>query len=98
MEVNEPQELSKLSTTMDSIAQFSDTRRSGDPEVFAFDDDKQHQSALAILRKQVQGLKVISRAKVTMNRVYSVAYHSEVTKDLIFFGGSVRFITLASLG
>ncbi|KAF8798064.1 WD40 repeat-like protein [Phlegmacium glaucopus] len=86
VEANEPQELSNLSTTMDSIAQFSGSRRSGDPEAFVFDDDSEHQSAVKILRAQVQGLKVISRAKVTMNRVYSVAYHPEVSKDLIFFG------------
>lgn len=31
-------------------------------------------------------MKVISRAKVTQDRIYCAAYHPEVTKDLIFFG------------
>lgn len=39
------------------------------------------------LRDKLQGLKVVSRAKVTQDRVYSAAFHPEVTKDLIFFGG-----------
>jgi len=81
---------------MDSIAQFSGSRRSGDPEAFVFDDGSEHQSAVKMLREQVQGLKVISRAKVTMNRIYSVAYHPEVSKDLIFFGGSVSFVTVVN--
>jgi WD repeat-containing protein 76 len=79
---------------MNSIAQFSGSRRSGNPEAFVSDDDREHQSALKNLREQVQGLKVISRAKVTMHRIYSVAYHPEVSKDLIFFGGSVSFTTV----
>lgn len=77
---------------MNSIAQFSSSRPSGNPEAFIFDDNEEHQSALKILRERVQGLKVISRAKVTMNRIYSAAYHPEVSKDLIFFGGSISFI------
>lgn len=86
IETNEPQGLSNLSTTMDSITQFSGSRPSGNPEAFVFDDDRKHQSAVKELREQVQGLKVISRAKVTMNRIYCAAYHPEVSKDLIFFG------------
>ena len=79
---------------MNSIAQFSGSRPSGNPEAFVFDDNGEHQSALNNLREQVQGLKVVSRAKVTMNRIYSVAYHPEVSKDLIFFGGCVSFAPL----
>lgn len=40
------------------------------------------------LRDKMQSLKVVSRAKVTQDRIYSAAYHPEVTKDLVFFGGS----------
>lgn len=94
VETKEPQKLSNLSATMNAIAQFSSPRRSGNPETFIFDDDKEHQSAVKNLREQVQGLKIVSRAKVTTERVYSVAYHPEVSKDLIFFGGSVSFITI----
>lgn len=42
------------------------------------------------LKDKLQGLKVISRAKVTQDRVYSAAYHPEITKDMIFFGGGFR--------
>ena len=98
VEANEPQELSNLSTTMTSIAQFSGSRGSGNPEAFVFEDHREHQFALKSLREQVQGLKVISRAKVTMKRIYSVAYHPEVSKDLIFFGGIQLLDCVASVG
>ena len=97
VEVNEPQEVSSLSTTMNSIVQFSGSRRS-ENQTFVFDNDGEHQSALKNLQEQVQDLKVISRAKVTMNRIYSAAYHPEVSKDLIFFGGSKFHNCLASVG
>jgi len=35
-------------------------------------------------------LKVVARAKVMQDRVYSAAYHPDPTKDLIFFGGACR--------
>jgi hypothetical protein len=98
VEANEPQEVSSLSNTMNSVAQFSGLRRSGNPEAFVFDDDRKHKSALKNLQEQVQDLKVISRAKVTMNRIYSAAYHPEVSKDLIFFGGSQFHNCLALVG
>ena len=98
VEANEPQEASSLSTTMNSIVQFSGSRRSEDPEAFVFDNDGKHQSALKNLQEQMQDLKVISRAKVTMNRIYSAAYHPEVSKDLIFFGGSQFHNSLVLVG
>ena len=45
--------------------------------------------AAAGLKKELQDLRVVSRAKVTLNRIYSAAYHPDVQKDLIFFGGMV---------
>ena len=83
---------------MSSIVQFSGSRRSENPEAFAFDNDGKHQSALKDLQEQMRDLKVLSRAKVTMNRIYSAVYHPEVSKDLIFFGGSQSDNCLASLG
>lgn len=58
-----------------------------DPDAFTFDNDKENGRCVAELREKLQNLKVVSRAKVTLNRVYSAAYHPDVTKDLIFFGG-----------
>lgn len=70
---------------MQSVAQVS--RRVGNPEAFAYTEEAKHVAAVKELRDKVQNLKVVSRAKVTTNRVYCAAYHPEVTKDLIFFGG-----------
>ena len=98
VESNEPQEMSNLSTTMRSIVQFPVSRRSENSEAFVFDNNGEHQSALKDLQEQMQDLKVVSRAKVTMNRIYSAAYHPEVSKDLIFFGGSQFHSCLALVG
>ncbi len=38
------------------------------------------------LRKRLSRMVVRSRARVTRDRVYSMAYHPEKTKDLIFVG------------
>ena len=97
-EANEPQEVSNLSAAMGSIVQFSVSRRSENPKASVFDNDGKHQSALKDLQEQMQDLKVISRAKVTMNRIYSAAYHPEVSKDLIFFGGCQFHNYIASAG
>ncbi|KAF9464748.1 WD40 repeat-like protein [Collybia nuda] len=79
-------ELSALSSALYSVAQTSQPRRVGDPEAFSFDDNKKDEACLAELRARLQQLQVVSRAKVTQDRVYSAAYHPEITKDLIFFG------------
>lgn len=74
---------------LQNIAQEVQPRRVGDPDAFAFEDE-QDETAIAELREKLQGLKVVSRAKVTQDRVYSAAYHPDTTKDLIFFGGVQR--------
>lgn len=38
------------------------------------------------LKKAYSNVKIVSRAKVTQDRVYSSLYHPDKTKDLIFFG------------
>ncbi len=52
-----------------------------------FNSSKKEDAEVAALRARLQNMKVVARAKVTQNRVYSAAYHPEPTKDLIFFGG-----------
>ncbi|THU89524.1 WD40 repeat-like protein [Dendrothele bispora CBS 962.96] len=80
-------ELPSLSTELQSIAQTSwSTNLPEDPELFVYDDSKKDERAVVDLRKRLKGLKIVSRAKVTQDRVYSAAYHPEPTKDLIFFG------------
>ncbi len=84
-ETDSPQDITQLATTMQSVEQVS--RAVGDPEAFAFSEEAKHKAALKELRDKVADLKVVSRAKVTTNRIYCSAYHPEITKDLLFFGG-----------
>jgi hypothetical protein len=86
-EEEDSQKLSALSSALHNVAQSSQPRRTGDPEAFTFDNDKSDEACVAELREKLQGLKVVSRAKVTQDRIYSAAYHPEITKDLICFGG-----------
>lgn len=50
-------------------------------------DDKKDQPAVQELQQRLSGMKIVSRAKVTQDRIYSAVYHPDVTKDLVFFGG-----------
>lgn len=86
-EEHEAEELSTLSTALGTVAQSAQPKRIGDPEAFTFDNEKKENVVVSELRERLQPLKIVSRAKVTQNRVYSAAYHPEVSKDLIFFGG-----------
>lgn len=88
------QEMTALSTTLQNVAEAPWPRRVGDPEAFVFENDKKDETALSDLRERLQSLKIVSRAKVTQDRVYSAAYHPEVTKDLIFFGGTLNTLLL----
>ena len=62
-------------------------------------ESKKEDAEVTALRESLQGLQIASRAKVTQDRVYSVAYHPEKSKDLIFFGGELclRFYRRNSL-
>jgi len=88
-EMDSPQDLSKLSTTMEDVVQCK--RRVPDSDAFVFEgggNNKKTERAVQEIREKVQNLKVVARAKVLTERIYCAAYHPEVTKDLIFFGGS----------
>ena len=52
-----------------------------------FDVDKEEDVEFKALQRRMKGLKVVSRAKVTTDRIYSAAYHPDPSKDLVFFGG-----------
>lgn len=93
-EENNPQELSKLTELMESIPQSSTTRKLGNPDCYDYEDDERHKAEANELRDKVQNLSVISRAKVTTNRIYCAAYHPERSKDLIFFGGKSMVASL----
>lgn len=64
-------------------------RRSCTYESFAYEDTKEEERKITELKKKLKGLKIVARAKVTMNRVYCAQYHPEKSKDLIFFGGNL---------
>jgi hypothetical protein len=84
-------EIDKLTAAFSSLTHKSSPRRTGDPEVYVFQDDKSDKAAVEELRVRLKSMKVFSRAKVTQDRVYSCAYHPEPTKDLIFFGGELSW-------
>lgn len=84
--MDEDEAATSLSTELKAITSHS--RRIGDPEAFAFDDDKRDERHVEELREKLKDLKVVSRAKVTQDRIYSATYHPDVSKDLIFFGGA----------
>ncbi|KAL4253869.1 WD repeat-containing DNA damage-binding protein [Abortiporus biennis] len=71
---------------MQVIMKTKHPRGIADENSFAFENDKEDQREVKELKERLKGMKVVARAKVTEDRVYSAAYHPEVTKDLIFFG------------
>ncbi len=64
---------------------------SGD-DAYVFDNHKEEEAKVTELKQMFQKLKIVARAKVTQDRIYSAAYHPEPTKDLIFFGGTVSIM------
>lgn len=71
------------------------TQRTGDPEKFLYHDDAQEKASVEGLKADIAGMKIVSRAKVTQNRVYCAVYHPDITKDLIFFGGNISVSSLS---
>ncbi|KIK57771.1 hypothetical protein GYMLUDRAFT_746592 [Collybiopsis luxurians FD-317 M1] len=79
-------EVAQLSTELQAITQTAHPKRLGDADAFVYEEDEKDKAEVEQLRQKLQGMKVVARAKVTENRVYSAAYHPDPTKDLIFFG------------
>lgn len=80
--------LTKLDEVLQHVCKEPHPRRVGEDDTFTFDVDSEGEDAeVADLRNKLNKLKVVARAKVTQDRVYSMAYHPEIRKDLIFFGG-----------
>lgn len=90
----DPEDISTLNTTFKAVIGQPHPRRMGDFDAFVYDSnkDKREDREVEELRKKLQSLKVVARAKVSQNRIYSAAYHPEVSKDLIFFGGMLLII------
>lgn len=83
---NGPEDTESLSNAMEAIPKTS-VLRVGNFDDYAFEDSKEDERALKDLRERMGKLVVKARARVSQQRIYSAAYHPEVTKDLIFFGG-----------
>ncbi|KAF9218287.1 WD40 repeat-like protein [Gyrodon lividus] len=79
-------EMGALRGSLQAVTNASIPKRIGDVSAWVFDDDKKDEKEVQALRKRLGKMKVVARAKVTQDRVYSAAYHPEPTKDLIFFG------------
>jgi hypothetical protein len=76
-----------LRMTMAAVVDKPYPRVAAERDAFTFDDDAEgEEAALAELRTRLQRLRVVARAKVTQDRIYSAAYHPDPTKDLLFFG------------
>ncbi|KAH8116932.1 WD40 repeat-like protein [Phellopilus nigrolimitatus] len=81
-----PKEFSSLTATLQLVAREPQPRRIASRDAFVFDNDSKDKEEISRLKESLQNLKVVSRAKVTQERIYSAAYHPEKSKDLIFFG------------
>lgn len=88
LEDQEAPEVMALTSTLQGVLKTANARRVGDMKSYLYDEDG-HTTAVDELKKKLQKMKIVSRAKVTRERVYSAAYHPEKTKDLIFFGGTI---------
>lgn len=82
-----PAELSELRSTFQTVLKTPQPRGTSGDDAYVFEEDEQEQAEVKALKERLGKLKIVARAKVTQDRVYSAAYHPEPTKDLIFFGG-----------
>ncbi|EED84163.1 predicted protein [Postia placenta Mad-698-R] len=80
------EELGTLRTTLQVTLKTAHPREAAAQDSFVFEEDEKENAAVAELKETLSHLKVVARAKVTQDRVYSAAFHPEPTKDLIFFG------------
>ncbi|KAI0831479.1 WD40 repeat-like protein [Trametes gibbosa] len=85
-EEHTPEELSELRSLLAETLKTPHPRQASSDDAFVFDDDVKEDAEVKELKKTMSKLKVVARAKVTKDRIYSAAYHPEPTKDLIFFG------------
>jgi len=73
--------------TLNAITSRPHISRVSDCDAFEYDNSKRDEREVENLKKRLGSMKVVAQAKVNQNRIYSCAYHPDVSKDLIFFGG-----------
>lgn len=83
----DPEDISTLDMTLKAIVGHPHARRVSDCDTFEYDNSKRDEREVENLKKRLGSMRVVARAKVNQNRIYSCAYHPDVSKDLIFFGG-----------
>lgn len=87
----DPEDISTLNNIFKAVTTLPHPRRAGEFDAFVYNDkDKRESREVAELTKKLESLKVVARAKVNQNRIYSAAYHPEISKDLVFFGGELQ--------
>ena len=77
----EPSTLNSLRTRLETVCRETHPRSVGKEAEDAPEDDNFEE-----LKEKLSSMVIRSRAKVTQDRVYSMAYHPEPTKDLVFVG------------
>jgi len=83
----DPEDISTLDMALKAIVGRPHARRVSDFDTFEYDNGKRDEREVENLKKRLGSMKIVARAKVNQNRIYSCAYHPDVSKDLIFFGG-----------
>lgn len=87
--LDEPEDASTLAKELSSIA-TQHAQKGIIPADDETGDAKAEERATKALENEFKNVGVLSRAKVTTNRVYSAVYHPDENKDLIFFGGALQ--------
>ncbi|GJE95189.1 WD40 repeat domain-containing protein [Phanerochaete sordida] len=85
LEDQEAKEVMALTASLQVTTKTVNARRIGDMKSYQYDEER-HDAAVKELKEKLGGMKIVSRAKITKERIYSAAYHPEKTKDLVFFG------------
>jgi hypothetical protein len=88
-----PEETAELRASLSQLSYQKDFFEPGAMSE-AYFEERLVDSALEELKAELEDLMVVSRAKVTQDRIYSSAYHGDKTKDLIFFGGRFLIIVI----
>ncbi|KAI1794521.1 WD40 repeat-like protein [Ganoderma leucocontextum] len=83
---NSPEELAALRAAFQVVLKAPQPKGTSGDDAYVFDDHKQEEAEVKELKQRFKALRIVARAKVTQDRIYSAAYHPEPTKDLIFFG------------
>lgn len=87
----EDTDLLSLRSLFGQVLKSTNPRRTAPEEAFVYDDaTDQEAREVADLKERLGKMKVVARAKVCKDRIYSAAYHPEPTKDIIFFGGELN--------